>query len=350
MADWLIYGANGYHGRLCAEEAVRRGMRPILAGRREDVVRPIAERLGLPWRAFPLDQPERIARQLDGAGAILLAAGPFSATSAKVVEACLRARVHYLDITGEIPVFEACHRRGGEAAARGVVILPGVGFDVVPSDCLAASLKAALPSATRLELAVAGDGGPSAGTAKTMVEMAAMGGAIRKGGVIRRVPLGSRTRVVPFRDRSRFALAIPWGDVATAFYSTGILDIVVYAPAPRRAVRVLSLVRPLLPLLRVGAVLRFVQRRIERRVTGPDEAGRQSARSHLWGRVEDKSGGAVEGTLETPGGHLLTATAAVECMRRVLEGRVTAGMHTPSTAFGAGFIGELPGCDLRVGD
>src|SRR6266545_4114126 len=109
---FLLYGANGYTGELIAEEAVRRGLRPILAGRREEAVRPIAERLGLERRIFALTSPDEIARQLDGVAAVLLAAGPFSATSAPVVEACLRARKHYLDITGEIEVFEAIFRRG----------------------------------------------------------------------------------------------------------------------------------------------------------------------------------------------------------------------------------------------
>jgi hypothetical protein len=172
----MIYGANGYTGEMTAVEAVRRGHKPILAGRREDAVRPLAERLGCEHAVFALDDPEAIARHLHGVSALLLCAGPFSTTSAPAVEACLRARTSYLDITGEIPVFEACFARNVEARERGIVILPGVGFDVVPSDCLAAVLAETLPGAMELELAFGGLDTPSGGTLKTTIEGLARGG------------------------------------------------------------------------------------------------------------------------------------------------------------------------------
>src|SRR4051795_5180707 len=172
---FLVYGANGYTGQLIAELARERGERPILAGRSEDKVRPLAERLGLPWRAFDLGHPDLHDVQL-----VLHCAGPFSATSRPMVDACLTARAHYLDITGEVEVFEAVLARDAEARERGVVLLPGVGFDVVPSDCLAALLHRKLPSATRLELAFATQGRASPGTLKTTVESLPRGGVVRR--------------------------------------------------------------------------------------------------------------------------------------------------------------------------
>lgn len=343
---FLLYGANGYTGELIAEEAKRTGMQAVLAGRREEAVRPIAERLGFEHRVFPLDSPEEIARRLDGVGAVLLAAGPFSATSAPVVEACLRARVHYLDITGEIAVLEACHARGQEAKARGIVLLPGAGFDVVPSDCLAAVLKDAMPEAQRLELAIAGGGRFSKGTAKTMVEGIPRGGAIREGGRIRRVPLAWKTMEVPFPDQPRLAVTIPWGDVSTAYRSTGIPDIAVYMAVPPRAIRSMRWTRLVAPIFGLRPVQAFLNRRIERAVKGPDEEMRRSLRTRLWGRVTDASGRTLEAALEAPEGYQLTVLAALECTRRVLAGRAPIGVLTPSMAFGARFIEEIPGCFL----
>src|SRR6266550_6648973 len=147
---WMIYGANGYTGQLIAELANNHGEKPILAGRNAAKVRALAEKLGLPWRAFALDRPDLRDIEL-----VLHCAGPFSATSRPMVDACLLARAHYLDITGEIDVFESVLGRDEEARQRGIVLLPGAGFDVVPSDCLAALLKQRLPSATKLELAFA---------------------------------------------------------------------------------------------------------------------------------------------------------------------------------------------------
>jgi len=345
---WMVYGANGYTGELIAEEAARRGMTPILAGRRERAVRPIAERLDLDCRVFTLDHPDELAAQLADVDALVLAAGPFSATSRPAVDACIASKTHYLDITGEIAVFEACRRRDAEAKAAGIAVIPGVGFDVVPSDCLAASLKQALPSATSLELAFAGDGSWSRGTAKTMVEGMGEGGAIREDGRIRRVAPAWRSRKVPFRDRPRTCVSIPWGDVSTAYHSTGIPNIVVYMYMPQRMRKAVKAMTPLMPMLSWKPLQNLIKAGIEHAITGPDEETRESGHSQLWGCVTDADGNTVEGTLVAPEGYKLTAMATVESVRRVLDG-VSAGALTPSMAFGAGFVTELEGCDLQIG-
>ena len=349
----LVYGANGYTGKQIAERAHETGMRPILAGRRADAVAPLAERLGFEHRVFPLDSPSQIAQSLDGVQAVLLAAGPFSVTSAPMLEACVMKRVHYLDITGEIDVFEHCAAQHRRAVAAGIVVLPGVGFDVVPSDCLAASLAGALPGATSLELAFASSGGSgpriSRGTARTMLAGFGQGGAVRRDGRIVRVPLAWRTRRVPFRDRERDTASIPWGDVATAFHSTGIPNIVVYTAMSRSQVLALELAHFLTPVIRLGVVQRLVERRIARSVPGPDESTRRTGRTQLWGRATDNDGRSVEGTLVTPESYRLTAETAVESARRVVAGEAQPGFQTPSRAFGAAYITAFDSCDLCIG-
>lgn len=349
---FLLYGANGYTGRLIADRAHRTGVRPILAGRRPDEIATIAERYGFKHRAFSLESPTQIARSLDGVSAVLLAAGPFSATSAVMLEACIMSRVHYLDITGEIAVFERCFAQHARAASAGVVVLPGVGFDVVPSDCLAATLAAALPGARSLELAFGSTGGHGArisrGTAKTMLDGFGEGGAVRRDGRIQRVPFGWRTRSIPFRDRARVAVSIPWGDVSTAYHSTGIPNIVVYTTMPRSQIRTLKFAGLLAPLVRLRSVRELIRRRIERGAAGPDEAARRDAKMQLWGCATDSAGRSVEATLVTPEGYRLTAETAVESVRRVDAGAVEPGFRTPSLAFGASYITEFDGCDLRV--
>jgi short subunit dehydrogenase-like uncharacterized protein len=348
-SDWMIYGANGYTGELVAQEAVARGMRPVLAGRREEALRPLAERLGCEYRVFDLASGEAVAPRLEGVKALLLCAGPFSRTSKIAVDACLAAGVHYLDITGEIAVFEACQRRGQEAAAAGCVVLPGVGFDVVPSDCLAASLARLLPDATELQLAFHGGGSsPSKGTAKTMLEGIPQGGAIRRDGVITEVPLGWKTADIPFHDKTRVAVTIPWGDVSTAYHSTGIPNIEVYMAQPPRLIRAMKMARPFRKLIGLGPVQRVLARRIDARTEGPDAERRAAIRSELWGRARNASGGEVEGTLTTPEGYHLTMLSSLASVQRLLAGGVAPGAHTPSTAFGADFITSIEGCTLRV--
>jgi saccharopine dehydrogenase (NAD+, L-lysine-forming) len=341
VRSWLLYGANGYTGQLIVAEALRRGERPILAGRREEAIAPLAERHGLEHRVFELADA---AARLDGVSALLLAAGPFSATSGPALDACLAAGAHYLDVTGEIDVFEACFARRDEAVRRGIAVLPGVGFDVVPSDCLAARLKEALPEAVELELAIDGGGTASKGTTKTMIEGLPRGGRVRRGGKLESAPFAARRLRVPFRDRPRDAVSIPWGDVSTAWWSTRIPDITVYIGMEPALARAVQLAGPVLRILGAAPVRRALARVVDTFVTGPDEDQRQSRRAQLWGRARAADGRTASGTLETPEVYTLTARTAVEATLRASAGRLPAGAMTPSMAFGAGFIDEFDGC------
>ena len=344
----MVYGATGYTGELIVAEAVRRGMRPIVAGRSKKKVDAMAAKFGLEGRTFGVDDAAALAAGMRGVGLVLHCGGPFFRTYQQMLDGCLAAGAHYLDITGEIAVFEGCARRDADAKAAGIVVMPGVGFDVVPSDCLAASLKRALPSATSLELAFGGGAGLSRGTAKTMVSGLGMGGAVRRGGKIRTVPLAHSVKVIPYRDRSRLSVSIPWGDVSTAFRSTGIGDIVVYRAAPASQIRGMKIARFLGPLLGSSLVQKWLTARIDRGTAGPDETSRQKHPMQLWGRVRDGAR-AAEGTLVTPEGYSLTALTAVECVHRLLGGGVPPGYQTPSTAFGANFVTTIAGCDMKIG-
>ena len=340
----LIYGANGYTGELVAEEAVRRGMRPILAGRNAEAVGALADRLGLESRVFGLDDPAAAAAGLEGVAAVLHCAGPFILTSKPMIAACLAAGAHYLDITGEIGVFESVQRRGDEARQAGIALIPGVGFDVVPTDCLAARLAAALPDATHLTLAFTSEGGStSRGTLKTMVESLPYAGAVRKDGRIVPVPMAMDARKFDFTCGSRWAMTIPWGDVSTAFHTTGIPNIRVYSGAPPSAIKRMRRMRPFLPLAGLKPVKRTIQWWIGRTVTGPDEEVRKSARVCLWGEVRNEAGETRRATMETPEGYAFTAMASVECADRVLAGAVAPGAWTPARAFGPDLVFELEG-------
>ncbi len=232
MSNYLIYGANGYTGALTARLAVERGHRPVLAGRNRESVSELAGQLNLEYRAFGLDDPAALDAGLRGVVTVLHCAGPFSHTWKAMSDACLRTKVHYLDITGEVLVFESLAARDAEAKAAGVMLMPGVGFDVVPSDCLAAHLKRRLPTATHLTLGFSGSGRFSRGTATTMAENMHRGGLVRRDGVLAKVPAAWKSRVIDFGAGPVSAMTIPWGDVSTAYHSTGIPNIEVYMSAP----------------------------------------------------------------------------------------------------------------------
>src|SRR5450432_1034046 len=203
MSRLMIYGANGYTGRLIAREAAKRGLKPLLAGRNRDELDALAKELGLLRRVFELSNPNEVARNLDGVNVVLHCAGPFSRTAAPMLNACLDLNVHYLDITGEIDVFELCHHAHVRAKHQGIIMLPGSGFDVVPTDCTAAMLKQRLPDATSLVLAFEAGGGPSPGTAKTSVEGSRKGGRARIDGELRSVPLAWKSRTFMREGKAR---------------------------------------------------------------------------------------------------------------------------------------------------
>lgn len=334
----LIYGANGYTGELVARYAHAQGLKPILAGRNEEAVRRVASRFGFESRIASLDDPAALDAALQGIRVVLHCAGPFSRTSRPMVDACIRSRVHYLDITGEISVFESLARRDEEAKAAGVMVLPGVGFDVVPSDCLAAHLKRRLPTATHLALGIGAFGSLSRGTATTSLERAGDGGAIRKDGRIVQVPAGHRARDIDFGRGPRRCITMPWGDVSTAFHSTGIPNVEVYfsLPAPVRlgirASRYLGFLLASGPIQRLGKAL------IDSGKPGPDDAERARGRSVFWGEVKDADGRVAVSRLEGPEGYTLTVMTALAAVRRVLDGDAPAGFKTPSLAYGADFV------------
>jgi len=340
---FLIYGATGYTGKLAAGHARERGLSPVLAGRDEGRLAKVAELLGLERRVFGLDDPDRVREGIRGVAAVLHVAGPFSATSRPMADACIAAGIHYVDVTGEIEVFEALAARHDEAGSAGVMLLPGAGFDVVPSDCLAAHVAARLPGARRLRISIGGDLGVSRGTAKTMVEGAAHGTRVRRGGRIVELVRPPRASA-DFGAGPRETIGVGWGDVATAWRTTGIPDIEVHFEATPRLARAAAMPRLVRRLLAVGAVRRFVQRRIDRRLPpGPTPERRARSRVVLVAEAWDDRGARVASRLETPEAYTLTAATAIEIVRRAASGAVRPGFRTPASACGADFVLSFPG-------
>lgn len=350
MSTFILYGATGYTGVLLAEEAARRGHRPLLAGRNAQKLRALGERLNLPWKAVGLEDGPGLRALLTGAGAVLHAAGPFVDTSRPMADACLDVGCSYLDITGELPVFEALFARDAEAKAKKVALIPGVGFDVVPSDCLCAFVAAKLPGAATLELALAAIGQPSAGTAKSVVGLLPNGGWVRRGGVLVAHPLGKGVHPVRFSHRELQAMPAPIADLVTAWHSTSIPDITVSLAVPGGVARSLKLLWPLgvatqpllARLLRAPALRTRLDAAIEKRTRGPDEAGRAQGRSYLYARVSTKAGASAEGWLETAEGYDFTRHAAISAVEQVLARRPV-GALSPSQAFGVDFVLGVPG-------
>ena len=345
---WMIYGANGYTGELIAREAARLGMKPTLAGRSIAKLDPLAATLGLPFKAFALDDQASIQHGIDGMGLVLHCAGPFSSTAAPMMAACLKQRAHYLDITGEIDVFEHAQSLDKSARATGIIICPGVGFDVIPTDCIAARLKEALPDATHLALGFDSRSGFSPGTAKTSIEGLGLGGKVRINGQIKSVPLAYKTRRINFGDGEKLAMTIPWGDVSTAFATTQIPNIECYIPGSPRMIANAKRANWLRWLLRLRPVQTLLKRRIEKTVQGPSETTRQAAETYVWGEATNARGDTKTARIRTANGYALTVTGALAIVDHIRSNEIQGGFYTPSKLAGPDLISRLPGSGPMV--
>lgn len=346
MTELLVYGSYGYTGDLIVEKALAAGLEPILAGRRREPLREQATRHGLSYRTFDVTDA---TNHLESGSVVLHCAGPFIHTYEPMVEACLETGSDYLDVTGEIDVFEAIQAYDEAADAAEVMLLPGVGFDVVPSDCLAMSLYEALPTATHLSMAMDGLDTLSAGTARTVIEGLGDDSAVRAGGLLRSVPMGERTRRIDIdgTGESRLTMAIPWGDLSTAYYSTGIPNIEFFSPTTRGQLRALTVMNAISPLLGSKPVRTVLKRLVDATVDGPDEAERTSGTTVVWGEATDGSE-TVTGRVRTPETYEFTGRAALEIATRALNGDAPPGYQTPATAYGADLILDIPGCSRET--
>ena len=342
---FLIYGANGYTGELIAREAVNRGMKPILAGRSQNKVEPLAKELGLVCRTFSLEDKKSLDYTLKEVDFVIHCAGPFSLTATQMVNGCLRTGTHYLDITGEIQVFEEMAARDEKAKEAGIMVMPGVGFDVVPTDCLGRHLKDRLPEAQELTLAFYGLGRISHGTQSTMTMNVGNGGAIRKDGMIENVPSAFETREIDFGEVTKTAVTIPWGDVSTSFYTTGIPNIKVFTVLPDKQLKMLKMSRYIGWLLATGPVQSILQSQIPE--GGPSEEEREKGKTYLWGRAEDSNGNSVESRLQGPEGYKFTMLTALRIAERIAEGEFKPGFQTPAGCYGADLVMEIEGVERQ---
>lgn len=341
---FLLYGANGYTGRLITDLAMAYGLKPILAGRNEKNIRQMADKYSLDYRIFDLKEKQKLVDTLNEVPLVLNAAGPFRYTAQQMTDACLQTKTHYIDITGEIEVFEMLQSQDQAARHAGIILLPGAGFDVVPTDCMALWLKEQLPTATKLQLAFASAGsGVSHGTAQTMIEGLGMDGAVRKNGKIISKPLGHKGMWVDFGPKKLFAMTIPWGDVSTAYYTTGIPDIEVFTAVPVNVYRSLKFQSMFNWLLRTKLVKDLARNRINSRAAGPSAEQRKSSVSYIWGKAEDANGNTVTGRMVTPDGYTLTAHSSLIIAKKILHNNLKPGYHTPAGLYGSDLVMEVPG-------
>jgi len=347
---FLLYGAYGYTGELIARYAQEYNLVPVLAGRRAEVLKPLAAKLQLEYKAFELENTSALEAALREVKVVIHCAGPFDLTAGPMVNACLRTGVHYLDINGDMDVFELLYSFDDSAKKAGIMIMSGAGFDVVPTDCMALFLKKLLPGAISLKLAFATPGGGlSHGTATTTAAKLGEPGAVRKNGKITPVRIGHKGMRVNFGKGQRlFVMSLPWGDVYTAYLTTGIPDIESYTAVPVALYNFLKFQFLFNWLLRTSFVRNLVKKKIDNSPAGLDDDRRGKSTSLVWGQVTDSTGLVKEARLAAPDAYTLTAVSTLIITQKVLNGDFKAGYQTPAGAYGEDLVMEIPGVTREV--
>lgn len=345
--SFLLYGANGYTGKLTAELAVKKGLKPTLAGRKEPDIKKLADELQLPYLIFDLEDENKMVSHLKDFSLVLNTAGPFSITAKPMVNACLKSKTHYLDITGEIEVFEWVKSQGKVAKEVGIILMSGVGFDVVPTDCVADYLKKKMPNANKLQLAFAGLGGSiSHGTMTTMLQNLGEAGAERVNHKIERKPIGNKGMEVDFKKMKTFCATIPWGDVSTAHHTTNIPNIETYTTMPKGAYIFMKGQSLFNPILRTNFVKNQLQKWVDKNIDGPSRKQNEKGVSLVWGKVTNNKGNTETINYIGPEGYKLTAETSLVIAQKILNGNHSTGYHTPAGLFGYELLNDIEGCKL----
>ena len=347
MSDKLmLYGANGYTARLIIKELIGVGIKPVLAGRNQEKISTLADKHGFDSSIFSLDDTDVIEENLADVTVLINAAGPYSQTAKPFIDSCIRSKTHYIDITGEIDVFVYAESKNRDAEEAGIILCPGTGFDVIPTDCLSYLLKEKLPDATELNICFFSENGrPSIGTAKTSIEGLANGGRIRSNGIIEHVPLAHLVKEIDYGQGPKTAMSIPWGDVATAYYSTGIPNITVYTPRSKKGIDKIIKQRKWLFIMKLGIVQKFIKNKLQKKIVNGGDSDEKRAQSKMWvwAEVKNDSGQLHSGKFQVGNGYDVTGFGAMAVAKYLLEEEFSGGYYTPSKLMGPDILDSLPG-------
>lgn len=342
----LVYGAYGYTGKLICEYLNELGETYTIAGRDQTKTEIFAKELGVPFEVFSLDDVETTVKFLKEFAIVLHCAGPYSKTSKPMLDACIKAKTHYLDITGEYHVIEAIAARDAEVRAAGILAMPSTGMDVVPSDCLSAYVAGQLPSATDLKLYIKATGSASPGTSKTLLEEAGQPSKIRKDGKITRVPFGELTETITYPGGESVSMvSLPWGDIASAYHSTNIPNITVF----------MNIIPPLAakvgyymgPVLRAGITQYVLRCFVDKFVKGSDKDHRDSTGAEFIAVACDNEGNERKAYLRIKNGYTFTQLSAVAIALRVKNGDFKPGFFTPASLYGPDLVLSIDGSERK---
>lgn len=345
----LIYGANGFVGAEISRLAQLQGFNAVIAGRNKLKISSLAKRLNLDYRVFSLKDYDQLNSQTEEFDVFINCAGPYIETYEPIVLACIKNNTHYLDLSGEIPVYEGIQQLAlNHLDNTESMLLPGIGFDVAVTDCLALQLKEQLPTGNNLVLAFKSEGpsGLPPGTVKTMVSLIPYGNWIRKNGNMIQLKKGIKKRRIQFKTSFDKAFRITWGDIYTAYYSTKIPNIEVYASFPPIVMLQLQFIDTFRKVLSRPRIMRFLVKVLK---GGSTAEQRRRTTMYVYGELTDKEGNMAVGRIIGPeGGFTWTSRLVIEALKQIKRNNWKKGYQTPASAFGSSFIHPIKGVQVEA--
>ncbi len=344
----LLYGANGFTARLMLEGLKALPIELILAGRNKEKIQSLAAQNGLEGRAFALKDQDIVAKNLADIDLLINCAGPFSETALPMAKAALKTGCHYFDITGEIGVFRDLHKLHNEAKSAHSALIPGLGFDIAPSDCLAKLVADRVKDPQSLVLAVIPKGTrPSHGTLKTaLLGLGHQPRARRKGGIALIQAEEPRHRI-QVNGRDIACVRAPLPDLFCAFFSTGIENIDTYLAMPPQMQKIAKLMPLFNKLKKISLFHMMVSKMIELLPNGPSEAQQLSGRAIIYAKAESKEG-SKSAIMTTKEPYAYTADLIINATKTWLEKGLRGGFYTPSQAFGANFAKDACPSGVKI--
>lgn len=328
MPTLLIYGAAGYTGRLASEHANSLGLDFVVAGRAESSkTTNLAAELGVPSRLFCLDEPKLIDLALQDISVLLNCAGPFLRTAEPLMEACIRNKVHYLDVAAELDSYKLAEKHDQAAKEANVMLLPGCGGSVTMLGCLAGHAVERVKNPLSIDISLYVSGSVSRGSAISAAEnMSADCFQRLNGELVKREP--GNTIQLDFDngegDVTNYQVTLP--DVITIGKSTSVPNVRTFMHAAGDG---------------------FPTGDLNGLPDGPTAEQREASPYHATVAVTSADGTVSRSVLHTVNGYTFTGKASVEGSARVLAGIAQGGFQTPALIFGNAFIGVVADSTIR---
>lgn len=317
----LIYGAAGYTGTIIAARAKELNIDFEIAGRERYKTQKLAEELAVDYHIFNVDSEYAWEKALQDKTVLINAAGPFKFTAEQAMRACLKAGVHYLDISAELDTYRLAQSLDKEAREAGIQLISGAGL-FVSYDALVVHLSKLVAEPEYLKVGFRHYGGFSRGSVLSSKNIADLGILIRRNGEIINNPY-PQSKLFRFGQEEVECLPTPLGGIILSYKSTGIPNIEEFFSLKLPATELPDLTAESLP-------------------DGPTKEERAAGRNGISAELTGKDGKVVKAYVDAPSGYDLTPLSVIAVAHRILNGDFKVGYQSPGSAYGEDIINDIP--------